>query len=480
MKNLLSEHSGLVLALAFFIGWTIHWVVGLLFFRGRYFQQEAEIAKQARDLEDGRFQLSRTQTDLRSKGDLVDAIQRAKTSLESKVGVLEGDLRTAAGIAAELTARSETHAAAAMAAENRLQFELTQARSEIPSNASVLSSDPVREAELATLQCRVVSLENRSSQLNQELEESRQSLRTLTASHSAEQSVRATLARAIEIRDAALVELKTDLEELHSELESSQQHAAAAETECHELRTLMAGATHDSVRERQIREDLEHRIKEREKQLAELELKSQEYQQAFNDAAEENRKIGDQLKRARTEKAAAEKSSKELESEQQRLKSRLAQSEADITALRKTSQDADQTLQSATQARDSEIARLKSEVEAAKAASESAAAASAHLEDQLATRTREFRQVRDQNEELLEELQSATKANQSLSEQLQRSIPEPSQDVAALLADLDVISRERNELAAELATLKSAPPPAPKRSGRAASPSELNLGNESV
>ena len=118
MKNLLSDHPALTLALVFFVGWTLHWIVGLLFFRTRYFEQEAEIAKLSRDQEDARFQLSRAQTDLQSKADLLDAVQRSKTSFESRVGQVESELRTARGVIAEITALSETHAAAARAALN--------------------------------------------------------------------------------------------------------------------------------------------------------------------------------------------------------------------------------------------------------------------------------------------------------------------------------------------------------------------------
>ena len=79
--------------------------------------------------------------------------------------------------------------------------------------------------------------------------------------------------------------------------------------------------------------------------------------------------------------------------------------------------------------------------------------------------------LRQKYAELEAELGAATRANESLSQQLQQKNAEPGESAppgGALLKDLDDLTRERNALAAELATLKAAQP-APRRSPRSGS-----------
>lgn len=472
MKNLLSDHPALTLALVFFVGWTLHWIVGLLFFRSRYFEQEAEITRQSKALEDARFQLGRTQTDLQSKADLVEAIQRSKSAVESRVGTLESELRATRGTLAEVTALAETHAAAARAATR--SPVLPPHQNPPPSDRNNLygnplhSVNPILEARIQTLKARADALESRLQQLTSELTESQGARRDLFAKLAAEQSVRATLTRAIQSRDESITELSDDREGVKESLMETERSRAEALTERDELRAGVLSARGTLEAERKARTQMEQTLKERETQLAELELKSQEYQAAFNDAAEENQRITQDLKQTRARLTSSESTLKESTRELRSLKDRLAQAETELTQARTTIETIGQTNREFLDGRDKEIVRLTAEMDAAKARSEQLGSAHAELEDQLATHVRELRKLKDQNEELVEELQAATKANQSLTEQLAHDIPTVHEDtdtdsqLSAVLADLDTVSRERNELAAELAALKSIPA-TPKR-----------------
>lgn len=479
MKNLLSEHPALVMALVFFIGWTVHWIVGLLFFRARFFEQDATITRLSRDVDDARFQLTRTQTDLRSKTDLLDAVQKSKSALEQKAHGLAGELLSAQGVAAELAARAETHAAAAATAQNRLQSELA-ALSTQPQLPPVIPGDPILVASLDTLRDKATHLQNRLDETLADIAEATARTVVLERSLAVEKSVRETLARAVQARDESLQEMREELEELETRLAASEEDRTAAVAQQEARQTEETSLRQEIDRERRARTSLDMVLKERETQLAEAERKAQEFQEAFNEAVEENKRVSDEARKAKATHALAETALKGIDQELKGLKARHAKLETEAADLRKTTTAINSTAQAATKAQETELATLRIQLDTARAAADASTAALANLEDQLATRTRDFRKLQDQNEALAEELQSLTKANESLTEQLQRtttSTPsessdgEQNSDVTAILTDLDTVTRERNELAAELAALKTATPGNRKPARPGSSPS---------
>lgn len=467
MKTLLADHPSLALAFVFLAGWLVHWVVGLLFFRQRYFEQEDRISRQSREIDELRFNLSRTQTDLRSRNDLLDAVQKSKTATEERAAALESDLATARGRIAEVEAETQTHRAAADSALGRLastEADLLAAQSQ-PATAT--SPGPELEAALLTARAAAQQFQSRTEQLERELKSAASRAVELERAVAASQSVTTTLQSAVGARDASIAKLRAQLADKESERNSVAQALGKLDAEF-ELT-------------RRARTSLEGVLKEREIRLSEMERRSQELQESFQATAQENQRLLAENQRLSALNTATTSANRSADSERAELTNRTAQLQNDLSTLR--------TAALATEAR---ARSLELDLAAArKAIADEKAAATDLLESQET----ELKQLRSRTHHLEEELESITRANQSLTEQLaDRAEPPappeapatptpptaataaPAIDVEALLADFDTLSRERNELAAELAVLKSsadsapATPKSPRKSAPAAPP----------
>lgn len=444
MKTLLADHPSLALAFVFLAGWLVHWVVGLLFFRQRYFEQEDRISRQSREIDELRFNLSRTQTDLRSRNDLLDAVQKSKTATEERAAALESDLATARGRVAEVEAEAQTHRAAADSALGRLastEANLLAAQSQ-PATATVPS--PELEAALLTARAAAQQFQSRTEQLERELKSAASRAAELERAVAASQSVTTTLQSAVGARDASIAKLRAQLADKESERHSVAQVLGKLEAEF-ELT-------------RRARTSLEGVLKEREIRLSEMERRSQELQESFQATAQENQRLLAENQRLSALNTATTSANRSADSERAELTNRAAQLQNDLSTLR--------TAALATEAR---ARSLEQDLAAArKAIADEKAAATDLLESQET----ELKQLRSRTHHLEEELESVTRANQSLTEQLAArpkptatpetppaplaaATPHPAVDVDALVADFDALSRERNELAAELAVLKS-------------------------
>jgi len=292
MKNLLIQNPTLVLALAFVVGWTAHWILGLLFFRSRYFKQEAQIAKQARDLEESRFNLGRTQTDLRSKSDLLDAVQRAKTASEQKALNLESDLNSVRGQLAIAQAEVLSHSAASQAAQNRLVSE-----SERPTSGSTSLFDrsdewqaPERDAEIATLQGSAKHWENRCAELEADLNDALRERKSLQAGVASAQSVSQSLQAALGSRDSTIAALKADLAQRESERESVANALSSADTERQRLKEQLETARLNQERDLRVRTSSE---------LTRIEQENRDLREEMDSLMKANESLNEQLQ-ART------------------------------------------------------------------------------------------------------------------------------------------------------------------------------------
>lgn len=117
--------------------------------------------------------------------------------------------------------------------------------------------------------------------------------------------------------------------------------------------------------------------------------------------------------------------------------------------------------------KDKELGHMRSQLESAHRIRATAESTAGKLESELSNARKRIGELEGDFRELESELREASKANESLTEQL-RILPKaaapvssPSESEATLLADLEIVGRERNELAAELAVLKAAIPPPP-------------------
>ncbi|MSU35443.1 MAG: hypothetical protein EXS36_10075 [Pedosphaera sp.] len=180
---------------------------------------------------------------------------------------------------------------------------------------------------------------------------------------------------------------------------------------------------------------------------------------------------------SKAEQAALSQSIRELESKTEAHQSVISTLEIAVLArdrslaeLTASAASADQQRSAAATAladKDKELAHLRSQLESAHRIRATAESSAGRLEGELANARKQIGELEGDFKELEAELRAATKANESLTEQLRilptTIIPAPSLGAseAALLADLETVSRDRNELAAELAALKAATPPHP-------------------
>lgn len=236
MKTLLSEHLGLVLALVFFLGWTVHWIVGLLFFRERYFEQEALITKQTRALDELRFTLGRAQSDLVSRSDLLEAVQKSRTAAETRVVALEKDLAAARGRLSEFESLARTQADAAQATLNRLATAEAEVHRLQTTPRESTSQEPELKAELATAHAAVRQWVNRTRALEEEVGAALRRAESLERTLAATESVNASLQSAVRDRDTALAAIKSQLAEREAERSAVSQALAAADAELSRLR----------------------------------------------------------------------------------------------------------------------------------------------------------------------------------------------------------------------------------------------------
>ncbi len=346
--SLFAQHPWAFCFAAFLAGMFIKWLLDLFFLRAQFDQTQQDLSRREREFQDLRFQFNKTQTEFRSKSDLLAAVQKSKAAVDAELQVtgaertglrqqLAGAVSTANGYQRELS-----HGQARLAS---LEAEHHDQQSRIQS--ATLETATLA-AELKTAQSATQELRERNRQLEAEHDLFQQSIRGFESDADARQSVVSTLEAAVLARDRTLAELKPS--------------AAAA-----------------------------------------------------------NQK-----------RSAA------------------------LTAL------AD---------KDKELAHLRSQLESAHRIRATAESTAGRLESELTHARTRMGELAGEFQELEAELKAATHANESLTEQL-RLVPTaadsapaagPRESEAALIADLETVSRERNELAAELAALKAAAPPPPAR-----------------
>lgn len=438
MISLIAEHPALSVLAAFLLGYTIKWLLDLFVLRERLFTAEARAKRRGEELDSERFAHGRSQTDLRSKTSeleaqrkLREAADAAVTALQLQLSRLKDDAATDAARATQL----EQEVTAGWMARSGAESEAREHAARATDLALKLNA---QDADLATAQATIDSLRSQVHRLVEEND---------------------FAAKRVPQLESDLHHQNTTTAALKADLESALRGQSDAQSAAGDARTALTAAHHGLESARKARTELEESL---HTQAA-----------AAQAAADEVASLRLQLAKLQTQLQDAKSDSGPLE---QRLRSR----QDDVKQL--TVQLGEAT---------EELAALK--VRAAQAEANLAAATETRgtLEREAAQRERELAFHGEKTAELEAELKAISRAHAELQSDLEDRIhaaseaavakaladaPPPSAPVAlamsntpgvtstsseALLAELDQMSRERNELAAELAILRAGAPPAP-------------------
>jgi predicted flap endonuclease-1-like 5' DNA nuclease len=425
MNTFFLQHPLLSLLAALLLGMILKWVLDLFLLRGRMFELERQLTQRERDLTELRHEHNRALTDLKNRLTELDATQKAKTVLTGTLATREQDL-------AEVRKRlgqAEVEAVAAQGREEALGRELAAAASvQEALTAGIGSRDAALTAaaeeqerqrtEVETLRLAAEAAEaglelgaRQRGELEQALVRAGEAAREQDARWLTAQTESAAL-------ESARVAAQAEVKAAQAEVQAGQRQRDALAAELESARQAVAAAA-------KARTTLESALKQRERETADWERKVGEFRSAFDDAAKENRRLTQEL-------AAAEKHREATRMEWEQAQGELARL--------------------AVPAVDPGLAARVTELESTLAQD---AGQRASLEAELATVSASHARL---ERELAEARMETTRLETRLVEQPEE-LAEAGKDaaVAALLADLDQLTRERNEYAAELAALKAGP-----------------------
>lgn len=440
--------SWLPLVAAFLTGLLVKWLLDLFFLRRSMFETQESLLTRERQITDLRHELHRSVETLKNRSTELDATVKAKTAAENLAAQrLAEQLTLSERLGSEIDALKQARAGEAERA-CRLQEEIQMLLGHVATERSERCS---AQSEILDLKLRLevaaaLELDQQEAlrcvRLSHELADSesgtlRSRLGETRAELAAQRTVNTALQEAVRVRD-------TSLEEARSRL-------AGAEAECRSVSQLLARQDEDR-----------NRLAEVQRALDEAESRSAAAR-ADADAARL------QLEAIQTQRIDFDAALmlKEAQANAWERECRTAKNRAD-TATRKSAADA-QALESTK----AELAACKTELEQARAASaatppdagqarrvqdlesELATVSESHarLESQLA----ETKAMASRAEDLAEQLGivEAELASLKLESSPSASGPSSQGDLDSLLQDLDNLTRERNRLAAEVASLKA-------------------------
>jgi chromosome segregation ATPase len=469
MISLIAEHPALSVLAAFLLGYTIKWLLDLFVLRERLFTAEARAKRRGEELDSERFAHGRAQTDLKTKTSELEAQRRQREAAEATVAALQSRLAGVQTEAARLSARIsqlEQELTAGWLARTGAETESREHAARAGDLALRLNA---QDAELATAHATIESLRSQVHRLREE---------------------NAFAAQRLPQLEQDLNHQNTTIGALKADLESALRGLADAQSAVGDLRTALTASQHGLEAARKARTELEESL--------------QAQTAAALAATAEGTTLRQQLAKLQTQLQDVKSDSGPLE---QRLRAR----QDDVKQL--TVQLGEAT---------EELAALKARAAQAEANLAAATETRGTLEREAAQRERELAFHGEKTAELEAELKAVSQAHADLQAELELRIqaateaavaqalaalptpaPEPipaaetvavavpaapapsSPSTDALLAELDQMSRERNELAAELAILRAgAPAEAPaakprrerKKKEKTEKPSEIDLG----
>ncbi len=378
------------------------WVLDLFFLRSRVFGLERSVIQRDREIADLRHEHGRVLTDLKNRLTELDATQKSKTVVTTTLSAREADLAAARADASRVAAEL----AAATRRLDGFDRDLAAANSTHDAlQAAVLS----RDSDLAAAKSAGDETIAKLGELSESLDRARR-----------EGEAAAKSRKALE---KELAETKAAAKQAAIDVAAANDAFAKARDEADAAGKSRKALEEESLAAKSARAAADGTVKKRELAISELERKSAELQSAFDDAAGENGKIAKELAGVRLE---------------------LAEARAAVARLEKAASKP--AVAAADPAQFARIASLEGELSGARESRIS-------LEAELGA-------VSESHARLEQELGAARERATALEARLEaqpEELAEVRRDIVetTLLADLDQLTRERNELAAELAALRA-------------------------
>lgn len=432
MTDSIAQHPILWLLAAFLAGALAEWILEMFVLRQRLFEAEDRARRRSEELDSERFHHGRTQADLRVRLGELDAAVKGRSLAESLLQAARAKLTTAETEAA--SARATCESALALGAQREHERDdalrdLSAARSEHLGMALQLEA---LRAEARNRVSAVASLQNRLAQTLADAESGRDRLDSLDAERQA-------LALRVDQQAASLEAARKELSRTAEQLDQVRGELAGARAR------ETASVNRNSLLEQEA-STLTERLRDSETRGEAAARTTAALEQKLKARSEEIRLLSGQLGEASEELSA--------------LRQQVAQSRAQLDAAAASRASLERDLAS----RELDLEKARRHVAEAAAQTGTAVAAEvADLQEALAEERRAVAAVQSKAEELEAELLAITRAHQEAVRRLEEleagepgsaeSAPKADQTLAA---DLEVMTRERNELAAELAVLRAA------------------------
>lgn len=427
MNSLIAQHPWGALLVTLLLGMVAKWLLDVFFLRSEMFGLRRRLSDRERDLTDLRHEHGRSLQELKNRLTELDATAKAKMVVSATLATREGEL-------AELREREKQALQRAETAERKLTVAIEEAssanRTMEQSVAKCLEAEERGNrlsATVAAHEIELAVLRSVRDALESAVRDRDRSVTTLTAES---EELRARLGEQTAMADdsqRAGDRLRADLAELRHRLESEERTCEALETDLRAVRGQLEAAT-------RARAVADANLKRREMELAENEQRSGEMQRAMEEAAREAAR---------------------LSAENSRLLGEVARLTAAATQYR--------TTDSASRASELEKARLTDEVKALRSDLEAQSRLRAGVEAVARAQEAAVNELRLQvsaaasQRRALEAELEAVSASHALLEKRMASAGSPDEEdrLKSALADLEMMTTERNRLSAELAVLRT-------------------------
>ncbi len=468
MISLIAEHPALSVLAAFLLGYTIKWLLDLFVLRERLFTAEARAKRRGEELDSERFAHGRAQTDLKTKSSELEAQRRQREAAEATVATLQSRLAGVQTEAATLSARLcqlDQEVTAGWLARTGAETESREHAARAGDLALRLNA---QDAELATAHATIESLRSQVHRLSEENAFAAQRLPQLEQDLNHQNTTIGALKADLESALRGLADAQSATGDLRTALTTSQQGLEAARkarTELEESLQTQTAATQAATAEGTA---LRQQLTKLQTQLQDVKSDSGPLEQRLRARQDDVKQLTAQLGEATEELAA--------------LKVRAAQAEANLAAATETRG----TLEREASQRERELAFHGEKTAELEAELKAVSQAHADLQAELDSRIQAATEAAVARALAALPTPEPTPAPEPVSTTETASVAAPgSPSTEALLAELDQMSRERNELAAELAILRAGvPAEAPaakprrerKKKEKTEKPAEIDLG----
>lgn len=436
MITLIAEHPALSVLAAFLLGYTIKWLLDLFVLRERLFTAEARAKRRGEELDSERFAHSRVQNDLKTRTTECETHRKARELAETANATLRTQLAALTAEAKQAKVRIaglEEELTAAWMARTGAEGEIREHTAAATDLSLKLAE---RDAELATAHAALTHLSAETQRLSE---------------------IADFAARRVPQLESALASEAGTAAALKSDLDAALRGQADAQSAAGDARTALA-ATHAALEAaRKSKSEAEEQLKTAS---AETEARAAELTTLRQQLA----KLQTQLSDIKSDSGPLEQRLKARQEEVKQLTTQLGEATEEVAALKLRAAQAEANLEASSETRST-------------------------LVRENAQRERELALQAEKTAELEAELKAISEAHAQLQSDLDSRIanavalavaaveaaapapapapvtppPSSSASTEALLAELDQMSRERNELAAELATLRAAAPAKPAR-----------------